>query len=73
MSLALILIIAGLLFSFGAFIFAAINMFRGVSRGDMGGLFTGHIGAMIVMALGGLLFAIGVIIGVVDVLSRVLS
>ena len=65
MSLALTLIIAGLLLGFGAFVFAAINMFRSVTReGSFSGFFKGHIGAMIAMAFGGLLFLIGIIIAV---------
>jgi cbb3-type cytochrome oxidase subunit 1 len=54
--------------------FAAINMFRGVAgEGSLSRFFTGHIGAMIAMALGGLLFAIGIVIAAVNILSRVLQ
>lgn len=74
MSLPLVLVIVGLSISLGAFAFAAINMFRGMSSKDpfsgFDSMFKGHISAMIVMAFGGLLFVIGLILAGVDVLSH---
>lgn len=60
-----ILMVLGLLLALGAFVFAALNMVRGVSNFDPKGLFTGHIGAMIVMAIGGVCFWIGAIWGII--------
>lgn len=73
MSLALVLIIVGLLIIFGAFVFAAINMLRVVTSrtsSGLGGMFVGHIGAMVGMAFGGLLFVTGLILAGVDLMSR---
>jgi hypothetical protein len=74
MSGALVLIVVGLVIGFAAFCFAAINMFRGVTGKDpfsgFDGMLKGHIGAIIAMAFGGLLFVIGLILAGVDVLSR---
>ena len=71
---ALLLVVFGLLLFFGALIFAFINMFRGA--GDLGNgnfrrWFSGHISAMLVMAIGGVLFFIGIIIAVIEIVSRV--
>ncbi len=76
MSLALLLIITGLIIGFGAFVFAAISMLHGVTGKDpfsgFDRLFKRHIGAMIAMAFGGLLLLVGLIIGGFDILNRVL-
>ena len=70
METSVLLIIVGLVIGFGAFIFAAYNMYRGVSGGSgFGGMFKGHLGAMAAMAFGGLLFVIGLVIKGVDVLN----
>jgi len=71
---ALLLVVAGMLLVFGALIFAFINMFQGA--GDLGDgsfrrWFSGHLRSMFVMAIGGLLFFIGIIIAVVEIVSRV--
>lgn len=71
---ALLLVVAGMLLVFGALIFAFINMFQGA--GDLGDgnfrrWFSGHLRAMFVMAIGGVLFFIGIIIAVVEIVSRV--
>jgi len=66
----LYLAIGGLMIGIGAFVFALINMARGVPNLNLEngrgfkGLFLGHIGAMVAMAFGGLLFIIGIIIAV---------
>lgn len=77
MSLSLAFIILGLVISLVAFIFAAINMLRGMTKEDQfsgfDSMFEGHIGAMIAMAFGGLLFVIGLILAGVDVLSRLVQ
>lgn len=52
----------GLVIVFLAFAFAAVNMFRGgTGRSGFDGLIAGHLGAMVFMALGGLIFIIGLI------------
>lgn len=77
MSVGLNLIIVGLVLGFGAFVFAAISMLRGVTnRGPFSGfdsLFKRHIGAMIVMFFGGLLFVAGFVIGGLDILERIIK
>lgn len=72
MTLALILIIAGLVICFGAFIFAAVNMLRGVTREDpfSGNFFAKHIGAGLVMVFGGLVTIIGIITLVANILGQ---
>lgn len=70
MTIPVVLIILGLLIGFGAFVFAAINMMRGGTGGDFDSMWRGHIGATIVMALGGLIFIIGLVLAGVDVLSK---
>ncbi len=70
MTFPVLLIIIGLLIVFGVFVFAAINMMRGGTGGDFDSMWRGHIGAMIAMAFGGLLFVIGLILAGVDVLSK---
>ena len=73
---ALVLVIVGLVVSFGAFMFAGRNMIRGVTGAGSDpeegffGMIRGHIGAMVVMALGGLLSSIGVILGVVWLIGK---
>jgi hypothetical protein len=47
-------------------------MYRGVSGGaGFDGMFKGHLGAMAVMAIGGLLTVIGLIMKGVDVLNAI--
>jgi len=72
-SLAVTLIIIGLVIGFLAFCFAALNMFRGVTSPSFsfGGMIAGHLGAMVVMAFGGLLFAVGVILGIINALNLI--
>lgn len=74
MSPAQILVVIGLVIVFVAFAFAGINMLRGVTSKDpfsgFEGTFKGHLIAMIVMALGGLLFVVGLIFTAVDFLNR---
>jgi hypothetical protein len=71
-TLALILIVSGLVIGFGAFIFATFNMLRGVTREDpfSGNFFAKHIGAGLVTAFGGLVTFIGVIILVANILGQ---
>src|SRR4030065_2199838 len=69
----LVLVIGGFVIGFGAFVFAGFNMMRVFSPSRNSGFsafFRGHIGAMIVMALGGLLFFVGLILGIVELLNR---
>jgi len=71
---ALLLVVFGLLLVFGGIIFALINMGRNFGRSAEGSFFrmlTGHLRSMFVMAIGGLLFFIGIIIAVVEIVSRV--
>jgi hypothetical protein len=73
MDLGVTLMIAGVIIGFLAFAFAAVNMLRGFnSQGSMsfGGLFAGHIGAMIGMALGSAIFSIGLIMTVANFLTH---
>ena len=74
MTVALILIVSGSVIGFGAFIFAAVNMFRDVKKKDpfSGNFFKRHIGAEIVLAFGGLVILIGLITLVANILNPVL-
>lgn len=65
MSLAKIIIIAGLVIGYGGFIFDAINMWRAENVfGNLNKRFMkGHIVAMVIMVLGVFLFLVGLIIG----------
>lgn len=76
--MAIGLIILGLVIAAGSFIFAAVNMgkqVRDVFAGDsdpfsgFAGMFTRHIGAMIGMVVGGLIAAIGVVLGIVQLVQ----
>ena len=69
MALNTVLIIVGLVVAFIAFALGGINMLRGV-HGDFDSVFKRHIGVMVVMALGGLLFVIGLALTGVDFLGR---
>jgi hypothetical protein len=68
------LIIIGAVIGFGAFIFAVINMgssFKGDPfKRNMGNFFGGHLAAMGVMAAGGLISVIGIILLIVKVLNN---
>ena len=72
----LYLIATGLLVAFASFAFAAFNMAAHVKHmvGDgpnpevFGGMFTRHLGAIVGVAFGGLLFVVGVILLILDVL-----
>jgi len=66
----LYLAIGGLVIGIGAFVFALINLVRhgsNLDSLDWRSLFMGHIGAMVVMVLGGLIFFIGAVIALVNV------
>ncbi len=68
----LLLVIAGLVVGFLAFAFAIYNMFCNGLSFEIGKLFTGHLGAMIFMALGGLMMAIGVVMLVAQLVAKYL-
>lgn len=71
----LILIIVGLIIGFIAICLAAINIFCGVSKGpssEFDGLFKRHLGAIIAMAFGGLLFIIGLVLYGVSILNHII-
>lgn len=71
MDLAIVLVVSGLVIGFGAFVFAAVNMLRGfTAEGSFSGFFRKHIGAMIAMALGMVIFVLGVVIAVAEIVSR---
>lgn len=65
--ISLILIIVGALVGVGAFAFAAGNMLSVLRNEEWSllGLFTGHLGAMIAMLVGGLISSLGTILLVV--------
>lgn len=81
--MVLTLIIVGALVSVGSFIFAALNMakqaknFLGGDADDMvsgfGGMFTRHIGAMIGMLVGGVILAIGLVLGGIQLIQPLLQ
>lgn len=64
----LILLIGGIVLAFGSFIFAVVNMGFGAAktmkgkRSSFGSMFVGHLGAMIGMACGGMMSAIGIVL-----------
>ena len=64
---SIILIVVGALAVLGAFVFAAWNMFSTLSSKEWSlfGVFGKHLGAMIVMAVGGLVSGIGTILLIV--------
>ena len=72
---ALTLIIVGLVICFIAFVFATVNMIGRATRHNQfskfSGMFKKHIVAMIILALGGLIFLIGLIIAGVNLFERV--
>lgn len=77
MSIALVFIIAGLIICFGAFVFAAINILRHIIDKDpfwgLDRMFKRHIGAMIVIVFGVLLFFVGIILLSVDIINRAIK
>lgn len=65
--LAVVLIIVGLLISFGAFAYAAMNMASAFTDHRK------HLRAMVVMAFGGLVTSIGVVLGGWQVVQKLLE
>lgn len=69
MQISLILSVLGVAIVFGSLIFAAINMGLSAKRffdgadDNFGNVFMGHMGAMIGMAIGGLIAIIGALTG----------
>ena len=72
MSSAVYLVIIGLVVCFIAFGFAALNMMNSATnRNSDQGTFKKHLAAMIVIAFGGLLSMLGIVLAIVDYLDRV--
>ena len=73
MNTAFALIVFGLLVSFGAFVFAAINMKRMVRQPHRLGMesgFSRHIGAMVAAGFGGFCLILGVVIAIYAYVSK---
>ena len=68
-TLGFVLLGVGIFVAFAAFVFVAKNMFS-MGGGSIDKLFSGHIGAMIVMGLGSLFSFSGIIILVATFLSQ---
>jgi hypothetical protein len=68
----IVLLILDVLMDLGAFAFAAKNMAGGVRRpfDDHEGMFSRHLGAMVVMAIGGSVGLVGVILIVLHILGK---
>ena len=62
-------LIIGIVIVFGGFAFAAINMGTSVGR-DKNFSFSNHITAMVVMGLGGLTTAVGIIVAIVQAIQH---
>ncbi len=70
MSTAIIVLISGLVVSVGAFAYAGRNMYKMFTDGDVVGGFKNHIGAIVVMALGGLVTTVGLILWITDLVTK---
>lgn len=69
-----VVFVFGLLIGFASFVYAAVNVYRGVTSDEkkysLNSLIKGHLGAMIGMALGGLVSTIGMAWGLFDLLLK---
>ena len=67
------MIIVGLVIGVVAFVFAAVNMARGVTspNSNFSNMIRGHLGAMVVMAVGGLIASIGVLLFITNLLNKI--
>jgi len=77
MSIALVLILTGLLIVIGGFIFAFFNMILSMPDGRSGlvrsnNVFSKHFGAMIAVACGSIMFVTGIFVAVVELITRIL-
>lgn len=72
MTTGIVLIIVGVVLGGGALLFAIGNLMRGINnrRSSAGRVLTGHLGAMVVMAIGGLVAIIGLLMVVSDLLKN---
>lgn len=72
MTVPIVLFVLGLLISFLAFAFAARNMAGGMKgTKSVDGTITGHLGAMVLMAFGGLMSTVGFIWGLVLIVQKI--
>ena len=73
-SFAVGIMVVGLAIGFGAFIFGAVNIFRGITNKspsfDFGGMLKQHMSAVVAMAFGGLLFGLGLVLLIVNLTGR---
>lgn len=69
MSVPVVMIVVGLLVALGSFAFGWKNLASSRGRGALGG----HVRVMVGMAIGGLLFWVGLIAAVIQVLQQLLA
>ncbi|PWU24024.1 hypothetical protein C5B42_01015 [Candidatus Cerribacteria bacterium 'Amazon FNV 2010 28 9'] len=70
---AVALMVVGIVIGFGGFVFAASNMASFGGEEGFDGMFGNHIKAMIVVALGGVLFLIGLVLLAYQLLQPALA
>lgn len=72
MSTGFVLIVIGIVLGGGAFLFAIGNMVRGINNKghSFEGVFKGHLGAMGVVAVGGIVATIGLVMVIADFVQK---